>query len=157
MLAKKINLRQFSEELVCFLIVLLFMYASVSKLFEYQKFHGQISQSPLLTAFSGFVVWFIPSIEIVISLLLVFPKFRRIGLLCAFCLMVLFTAYIIAILNFTAYIPCSCGGVLSNMGWSEHFIFNSVFVVLCAYGSIIHEWNLKNQTQLNMETSTNVS
>jgi uncharacterized membrane protein YphA (DoxX/SURF4 family) len=142
---KKNSLHQISEELVCFLIVSLLMYASISKLFDYQKFQGQISQSPLLTAFSGFIAWFIPLVEIFVSIMLVIPKFRTIGFLAAFSLMVLFTAYIVAILNFTEYIPCSCGGILSSLGWHEHLIFNGVFVAVSAYGSIIHERNESNK------------
>jgi hypothetical protein len=30
------------------------------------------------------------------------------------------------------------------MGWHEHLIFNCVFVLLCASGSIIHERNISN-------------
>ena len=42
----------------------------------------------------------------------------------------MFTVYIIMILNFTSFVPCSCGGVLENLGWIEHLIFNSVFIIL---------------------------
>lgn len=145
MVVKKSIFFQISEELVCLLVMSLFTYAAVSKLLEYEKFQAQIGQSPLLTAFSGFVVWFIPTVEIIVSLLLAIPRFRTIGLLSAFSLMVLFSTYIIAILNFSSFVPCSCGGVLSKMGWQEHLIFNIVFVFLCMYGSVIHEWNLKSQ------------
>jgi hypothetical protein len=42
----------------------------------------------------------------------------------------MFTAYIIAITKFSDYIPCSCGGVLQEMGWGEHLVFNICFVLL---------------------------
>lgn len=44
--------------------------------------------------------------------------------------MFLFTVYIFMILNFTSFIPCSCGGVLEKLGWTEHLIFNAVFVIM---------------------------
>jgi hypothetical protein len=45
-----------------------------------------------------------------------------------------FTTYIILILNFSSFIPCSCGGILEKLGWTEHLIFNfflQVVVVCC--------------------------
>jgi uncharacterized membrane protein YphA (DoxX/SURF4 family) len=92
----------------------------------------------LLTSFSGFIAWFIPFIEIVVSIMLAFPRFRAMGLYMAFTLMVLFTGYIIAILNFNGRVPCSCGGVLEKMGWTEHLVFNIVFVLIAAAGILLH-------------------
>lgn len=48
--------------------------------------------------------------------------------------MVMFTTYIVIILHFTAFTPCSCGGALEKMGWTEHLIFNIVFVGLALIG-----------------------
>ena len=101
---------------------------------DLQKFSVQIGQSPLLTNMSGFVSWFIPIIEIIIALLLAIPKYRLPGLYGSFALMTMFTAYIIAILNFSTKIPCSCGGVLELLGWKEHLVFNIVFVILAGIG-----------------------
>src|SRR5690606_14703009 len=44
--------------------------------------------------------------------------------------MVMFTAYIFIILNFSDFVPCSCGGVLEKMSWTQHLIFNVVFIIL---------------------------
>jgi uncharacterized membrane protein YphA (DoxX/SURF4 family) len=125
-------------EIVCFLFILLFVYAGLTKLFDYEKFRVQIGQSPLLTSFSGFIAWFIPSIEIVVSVMLALPRFRATGLYIAFTLMVLFTGYIIAILNFNGHVPCSCGGVLEKMGWTEHLVFNIVFMLFSVIGILFH-------------------
>jgi uncharacterized membrane protein YphA (DoxX/SURF4 family) len=125
-------------EIVCFLFILLFVYAALTKLLDYEKFRVQIGQSPLLTSFSGFIAWFIPFIEIVVSIMLAFPRFRAMGLYMAFTLMVLFTGYIIAILNFNGRVPCSCGGVLEKMGWTEHLVFNIIFVLIAAAGILLH-------------------
>lgn len=46
----------------------------------------------------------------------------------------MFTAYIFIILSFTIYIPCSCGGVLETMGWTEHLVFNLFFVAMASIG-----------------------
>jgi uncharacterized membrane protein YphA (DoxX/SURF4 family) len=125
-------------EIVCFLFILLFVYAALTKLLDYEKFRVQIGQSPLLSSLSGFIAWFIPSVEIVVSIMLALPRFRALGLYMAFTLMVLFTGYIIAILNFNGHVPCSCGGVLEKMGWTEHLVFNIVFVLFAAVGILLH-------------------
>lgn len=124
-------------EVICFLFILLFVYAAVSKLADVQKFQVQIGQSPLLTNIAGFTAWFIPIIEIVVAFLLAWPRLRLYGLYGAFALMVMFTAYIIAILSFSEHIPCSCGGVLEKLGWTEHLIFNIVFIALAAIGILL--------------------
>jgi uncharacterized membrane protein YphA (DoxX/SURF4 family) len=126
------SFKQYFQEFAAFLFILLFTYAGFSKLLDYQKFRVQLGQSPLLTAFSGWVAWIIPLVEILISLFLLFPKFRTIALYASFSLMVVFTAYIVAILRFSEFIPCSCGGILQNMTWSTHLKFNLCFVLLAA-------------------------
>lgn len=124
-------------ELICFLYILLFVYAAVSKVMDFENFQVQLGQSPLLSAFARLVSWGVPIVEIVIAILLVIPKFRLVGFFAAFSLMVMFTTYIIIILNFSSYIPCSCGGILEKMSWTQHLVFNSVFVILAAAGILI--------------------
>lgn len=117
-------------EITSYLYILLFVYAAVSKLSEFENFRAELGQSPLLSAFTGWISVVVPAAELLIALLLAFPKFRLIALYLAFSMMVMFTAYIITVLNFSAYIPCSCGGILGKMGWTAHLIFNIFFTVL---------------------------
>jgi uncharacterized membrane protein YphA (DoxX/SURF4 family) len=135
-------------EVICILYILLFVYAAVNKFLVFDEFVIQIGQSPVLTAYAGWVAWVVPSIEILISLMLVIPRFRLLALYAAFTLMVMFTAYIFIILNFSDHIPCSCGGVLEKLGWTEHLIFNIVFVILAFIGIIIISPQ-KNDVELN--------
>ncbi|RNL90680.1 hypothetical protein ED312_05750 [Sinomicrobium pectinilyticum] len=137
-------------EIICFFFILLFVYAAVNKLMDVQKFTVQIGQSPLLTNIAGFTAWFIPIIEIIVALLLAWPKTRLIGMYAAFSLMVMFTAYIIAILSFSEKIPCSCGGVLEKLGWTEHLIFNIAFILLGLSGILLSQ--TKKDTS-NLSTS----
>jgi uncharacterized membrane protein YphA (DoxX/SURF4 family) len=124
---------------ICLLYILLFVYAAVSKLLDFENFQVQLGQSPLLSAFASWVSWAVPIIELLISLLLIFPKYRLIGFFSAFSLMILFTTYIIIILNFSSFVPCSCGGILEKMNWTQHLIFNIVFVLLALGGILILE------------------
>src|SRR5690606_10893575 len=48
--------------------------------------------------------------------------------------MVAFTVYIYLILNYSDFVPCSCGGILEKLGWTEHLIFNAAAVLLSIVG-----------------------
>jgi hypothetical protein len=121
-------------EIISFLFVLLYSYAALSKLLDFEQFRVQIGQSPILTPFAGWVSWTVPSAELLISVLLVFPPTRLIGLYASFSLMVMFTTYIFLIQHFSEVVPCSCGGILQSMGWTTHFFFNLFFILLALWG-----------------------
>jgi hypothetical protein len=125
-----INYKAVVSEIICLLYVLLFVYAAVSKFLDFENFQVQLGQSPLISAYAGFLSYFIPIIEIILALLLVFLNLRLVGLYLSFFLMSLFSAYIYVILTFSPFVPCSCGGVLQNMNWHQHFYFNLGFVFL---------------------------
>ncbi|MCL9809853.1 MauE/DoxX family redox-associated membrane protein [Flavobacterium luminosum] len=124
------NIKKILIEIVSLLYVVLFIYAAVSKLIDFENFKVQLGQSPLLSAFATPVAIGVPVLEIVIAVMLLLPKLKLYGLLSGFTLMVMFTAYIYIILNFSQFIPCSCGGVLEKMTWNQHLIFNLSFVLL---------------------------
>jgi hypothetical protein len=115
-------------------LIILFTYASVSKIIDVEKFQIQIGQSPLLTEYATQIAWLIPILELIIVCLLSFRKLRLSGLIASFSIMTMFTVYIIAILNYAENVPCSCGGILQKMGWTEHLIFNVTFTILSAIG-----------------------
>ena len=125
-------------EIISCLLLFLFVYAALSKLLDYDKFKYQLSQSPFITHISWLVIWAIPLGEIAISILLVIKRTRVTGLYLSYFLMLLFTGYIFIMLRYSSYLPCSCGGVLSNMSWNQHFVFNLAFTGLSAAGIIIH-------------------
>lgn len=124
-------------EIICSLLILLFVYAAVSKLADYERFIIQLSKSPFITSFSNLIAWSLPTIEILIALLLAIKKTRLTGLYASFFLMCLFTAYLIIMLNFSYYVPCSCGGVLQRLSWDQHIVFNSFFIAISAAGAIM--------------------
>lgn len=123
--------------IICYLYAFLYIYAASAKIIDFENFRNQLGQSPLLNAFAGWVAILVPVLEFLIAIALFTVRFRFIGLLSAFMLMVMFSAYIYIILNYSAFIPCSCGGILEKMNWDQHFIFNVVFVVLGAIAILI--------------------
>lgn len=124
-------------EIISLLFVLLFLYAAMSKILDFENFQVQLGQSPLLSAFANFFSYLIPAVEVGISILLILPRYRIYGLWGALCLMTMFTAYIFIVLHFSSFVPCSCGGILEKMSWNVHLIFNLLFVALAIIGIIL--------------------
>lgn len=122
-----------------YLFVLLFVYAAVSKLLEFEDFQIQLAQSPLLSAYARLVAPVIIAIELITAILLSFSVTRLVGLYLSFSLVVGFTIYIYLILNYSEFIPCSCGGILEDMGWTEHLVFNLGFILLGGWALWIME------------------
>lgn len=131
--------KYYFTEIICLLFILLFIYASASKLMDFQHFRIQLGQSPLLSAFAEQIAVIVPVSEIIICVLLLFPRYKAAGLFAAYGLMVMFTAYIFIILNYTSFVPCSCGGVLEKLGWQSHLVFNLFFVFLAVLGIILYK------------------
>lgn len=127
------RLRKITIEIIYFLYILLFVYAAISKMLDFENFKAQIGQSPLLSPFADFISVFVIAAEIIISILLGIPKTKYFALWFATALMSMFTAYIIIILNYSSFIPCSCGGILEKLGWRDHLIFNVVFLLMAAF------------------------
>lgn len=122
--------RKIIIEIVCLLYILLFVYAAASKLLDYSNFEVQLGQSPLLSPFAELLSWLVPLAELMLAVFLVLPKTRKNALWGSAALMMAFSFYIVMILKFSPYVPCSCGGVLEDMTWSQHLVFNIAFVLM---------------------------
>lgn len=125
------------------LFVVLFLYTATSKFLDFQDFKVQIGKSPVLSLTADWLVWVVPLSELLVSAMLLVPRFHFLSLYASLGLMVGFTTYIILILYFTENIPCSCGGILESLGWEEHLIFNLSFVLMAVFAILISDYRLK--------------
>lgn len=117
-------------EFINYFFILLFCYAGINKIMDFENFQVQISESPLLSAYAGFIPFAIIILELIIAGLLCYRKTRNIGLIGSFVLMLIFTGYIFYIIQTSENLPCSCGGILEKMSWHHHLYFNIGCVVL---------------------------
>lgn len=132
------NKRQVVLESISALLIMLFLYASVSKILDFDRFIGEMNNQPFPNSWTPFLVWTVPSLEIAISLALIFERTRLVGFIASLVLMTLFTIYTATILlHFFAYVPCSCGGVIRKLSWPQHLVFNLFFVALSIIGIIL--------------------
>ena len=134
-------------ETIIFLYAILFLYTGINKLIEYSIFREQLSESPILKPFAHFVALTLPWTEFLIVLMLLIPRWRLKGLYAALIMMTAFTIYIIALLSIDDKLPCSCGGIIAVLSWSQHIIFNSTFILLAIVGIVLQKQVRRNNMQ----------
>jgi hypothetical protein len=125
-------------DIVALLLIFLFVYTASSKLMNFGQFRVQMHNQTIPHWMTQAVIYTLPQIEIVTSVLLLIPKTRLWGFYMAFVLMALYTGYAgLVLINYFGHAPCSCGGVLKTMGWKTHFVLNLFFLLLTAIGIYI--------------------
>lgn len=130
--------RKIIIEIISSLLILLFLYASVSKWLAFKLFIGEMNNQPFPNWMTPFLVWSIPFIEVIIAAALIFEKTRVPALYASLFLMLAFTVYTVTILfHAFKYIPCSCGGVIRSLTWPQHLFFNLFFVGISLLGIIL--------------------
>lgn len=124
--------KEFAIEICIALIVLLFAYTGVSKFLDYDKFVFQMRLAPLplminLAPVLGVVM---PVIELLIAIALLFNQTRLKALYATVVLLISFELYISGMMLTGRHLPCTCGGIISKMGWGQHLLFNLVFILI---------------------------
>ena len=119
-------------DIICGLLILLFVYAAMSKLLDRQHFQGVLAQMPLIQYAAGFISVALPLLEGIVCALLFMRTTRLLGLYASFGILVSFTVFIGYMILFSPHLPCNCGGVLEQMSWTQHLVFNLVFIALSA-------------------------
>jgi hypothetical protein len=132
-----------SLQVICSLLIFLFVYTAVSKLTGLAHFKVVLSHSPLIGKQASLVAFLLPPVELTVAALLFLPGTRQLGLLSSIILMAVFTIYIAFMLLSSSKLPCSCGGVLNAMNWKEHLLFNICFTLIAFLG-----WLLKRRITL---------
>lgn len=91
---------------------------------------------------ASILTWLIPAIELALAVLLIIQITRKKALWATLILLSLFTVYIgVVMTGIFSRVPCSCGGILKNMSYGTHLIFNLFFVLLTSLGlAIDNDW-----------------
>jgi len=127
-------------EIICVLLILLFVYTAASKFIHFDNFRTfVVGQTPLLRPFANVMAVVIPSSELIAVALLLVPHLRKWGLYASFTLMATFTLYVLYALYLAPKVPCACGGIIRQMTWKQHLLFNSVFTLSALTGIWLHK------------------
>lgn len=121
-------------EIIGALFIFLFVYTAINKIIAFDTLKHVLKKYPLIGDFSTLVAWLLPAAELVVAAMLFIPKTKLVGLYSALSLMSAFTIYLFYMLVFTPKLPCTCGGMLQQLSWPQHLIFNLFFVLLAIVG-----------------------
>lgn len=142
-------IRKYFILITVLLLIFLFIYASITKIFDFYTFKFQLGKSPLIPqGITWLTALVIPVGELAIVALLIFDKRRLLGLYLSFFLMTLFTVYLFYILKYSYYIPCSCGGILGQLSWEAHIYFNIFFIVTSGVSVLLYNKHISTAKQV---------
>lgn len=140
-------------EIISSLLIILFIYTGLNKWMDFANFKFTLGRSPFIQPMSGLIAATLPAIELLIALALIFKRTRPIGLYASYFLMLLFTGYIWIMLHYAYDLPCSCGGILAELSWKGHLVFNSIFTML-ALGGVLMQSHTNRFGQLKYGQSS---
>jgi hypothetical protein len=145
-------------ETITVLNIILFLYTGITKLMDYSIFKEQLADSPILSSVAKPVALLLPWAEFAIVLMLIIPRWRLKGLYASFLIMIMFTAYIIALFTISTEMPCSCGGIIDLLTWPQHLVFNVTFILLDALAVKLLKKQKKETTQgWNLLATSNIT
>lgn len=82
-------------------------------------------------SFASILAWLIPLLELLTGLLIALPVTMRYGLFLSGMLLFIFSIYILGgVAGWYESRPCSCGGIIMQMTWAWHLVFNLFFLIL---------------------------
>lgn len=117
-------------ETIILLNVILFLYTGIAKFQDYSVFKEQLAESPVLAPVAKTIAILLPVVEFLVVLMLAVPRWRLKGLYTTLFLMSVFTVYIIVLIATSDNLPCSCGGIIEQLSWQQHIVFNVIFIGL---------------------------
>lgn len=132
--------RKLFFEITVALLIILFLHTAISKFLDFKGFVYELNNQPFPNSFTPFLACFIPIMELIIVGCLLFERTRFLGLYGSLILMSAFTIYTcLVLLEVFDYVPCSCGGVVSYLNWTQHFFFNLFFVVITSIAIVFNK------------------
>lgn len=132
-------------------LIFLFTYTGINKLIDHNTFETTLLQSPVIRSQAAILSWLIPITELFTVFLLLLNKYKQSGYLFSLILMAIFTCYIAYMMLFIPQLPCSCGGILKELSWSNHLLLNS-FLILLILVSLLSNTKQKLFIAINRES-----
>lgn len=130
--------KTFYINLITAALATLFCYAAISKLLNYEQSQREMLNQVFPSAWALVLTWLVPSVELVIAMLLLIKGTQHLALWAATLLLLAFSIYIAVVMTGAfGRVPCSCGGILKNMSYGAHLIFNLCFVIAGCFGLVL--------------------
>lgn len=120
------------------ILFLFWVLIASSKLVNFQDFRLEMLNQVFPREWVWFLLVFIPLTSLVAAWLVFRDQTLKAGFILSTILMVLYTGYVgLVLMRFFDRVPCSCGGVIKDLSWEEHFYFNLIFTAVAVIGWIL--------------------
>lgn len=122
------------------IIIFIFIYSSIDKLLHTDSFSASLAQSLFIPQqWKTAVLWGTILMELVVPLLFIFRNSREVGFLLSFGIFMLFSGYVFLMMNYSPFLPCSCGGFMERLSWPQHLFLNIVLTIVALLGFLNEE------------------
>lgn len=124
----------------------LWIFVAYNKLTGFEQNMEGMLRQPFPRPFAVFLAYAIPGSELIAALLIGYHRTRLFGLGFSALLMTAFTAYVgLAILHvWSDKLPCNCGLII-QIGWKKHFVFNVFLLLISSWAFVLQWWILKSK------------
>ncbi|WP_341837402.1 MauE/DoxX family redox-associated membrane protein [Chitinophaga pollutisoli] len=144
---KAIKWRNIAIEAIIAILIVVLLHTGISKLIDWRSFEIQMFQSPIFHEYYRIVTFGGPILEIIIALMLVIKRTRFVAFIASFLLMGFFTWYVYFLMTTIPNLPCSCGGVVGWLNWTQHLILNIFLTIISLIGALMWRNNRKEESK----------
>lgn len=121
-----------SIHILYYLLIIFISYTLMNKVLITDSFLLNIAKTGLFSDTLVYIVGYLAMIaEFAIIILLIFK--RNVGLRFAFCMMTVFSLYILYLFLSDRYEICGCGGILNGMSFISHFAINILVILIITF------------------------
>jgi len=115
-------------------VAVLFVYAAIIKLMDPVGFQIKLLKSSYIPVWAiPLISAMIPWAELMSAGFLVFESTRKWGWMLVYFFMILFDGHLVILHLLSPSAPCSCGGLLESLSFSQHLGVNFFITVLAAF------------------------
>src|SRR5690606_9588578 len=108
---------------------------TIDKTFDFAAFQSGILNQPFPNFLGYILIYTLPVLDMATVATLVVSRCQKLGLILSTTLLTAFSTYIaIAFLGTWEQLPCGCGSVIKGMNWTQHLIFNLIFLMFSGWG-----------------------
>lgn len=116
-------------------LVMLWGYTSIDKFINWQESHRAFLNQPFPNQWAVWLSYSVPTLEMLLVILLIFPQCRWWGFLGSLLVLTSFTVYVGMVwIGVFQQVPCNCAGLINLLNWEGHLILNFGFLGIATAG-----------------------
>ncbi|MDR2273214.1 MAG: DoxX family protein [Sphingobacterium sp.] len=133
----------------------IWLFVAYNKIINFEQHMEGMLRQPFSKPVAIFLAYAVPSCELIAALLIGYKPTRLLGLGFSALLMTAFTAYVgLAILHvWSDKLPCNCGLII-QIGWKKHFVFNVFLLLISSWAFVLQRWVSKSVVTTDVNNKT---